>query len=136
MSTWMYKVFKEIEAINPENLIEPNMEVQPEDHEAGEIDPDLRKLYGYATSILKEALQTRVEAKFLSGDEAQSKFIEAAEKQEKCKALMSIFWISAKDAFGLWNKESIGVRKGWKIVWSDYDPDNPLLSILKGIANM
>ncbi|MEK7083606.1 MAG: hypothetical protein AAB932_00030 [Patescibacteria group bacterium] len=50
---------------------------------------------------------------------------------------MDAFWIAVKDAHGLWDKPCIGIRAGWKIVWSEElsNPElsNPVIALLESI---
>ena len=82
------------------------------------MDIDLKKLYTLLMETLKSAEQNFLNAKFArDNEERDSSFRKFCELQEKARALHNIFWISVKDTFGLWNKDSVGVRKGFKVVW-------------------
>jgi DNA-binding transcriptional regulator/RsmH inhibitor MraZ len=112
------------------NLVEPNAEISEKDHLVGEADVDLRKLYSLAISWEKTAIETLVAARYINSKTDQEQRMEKAnELRKKSEIMMEIFWISLKDSFDLWQKQSIGIRKNWKVVWSEPEVP-PILGIL------
>jgi len=47
--------------------------------------------------------------------------------------LTELFWCCARHAFNVWGADSIGLRKGWKIVTIEGGGEHPLLKLLGGI---
>lgn len=117
--TWLDLVTMEAEG--SEIDIEPDTEVEQTDHVVGEVSPELRKLFSISRSMQMEAEQTGLNLRY-----GREKNQEAAQEKmlmllDKSKILMQIFWSELKDVHNLWSQPAIGVRKGWKVVWSDDD---------------
>lgn len=132
MSTWLDEIRMEIENMDPASIIEPPAEVNREhDHIVCEAEDSLRKLYTLTMQLEKEANMMLVNARF-SGNIAN--MLEAAENAQrlmrKVDALREIFWISLKDSYDLWDKPTVGVRKGWKVVWNNSDNISSIGDIL------
>ncbi len=128
--TWLDSLHMELENIDGK-LIEPTGEVQPNEHAVGTADTDVRKLYGLAMQWDKTAMETLVAARYVNSRADQESAAETASVlHKKSQILMDIFWASLKDSFDLWQKPSIGVRAGWKVVWSE--PEVPNLGDVLG----
>lgn len=127
MSRWMSAVLKELEGLNQKGLLEPKTEVGPTDHVVGEANVEIRKLYGLAMQTSRRSAESIVSAQYDINRETQEHHAaKAVELRKKAELLMEIFWVSIKDQFDLWQKPSVGIRKGWKVVWSEPGPDSIL----------
>lgn len=130
MPTWLDIVRMELENLDPKFLPEPTTEVGSRDHVVGEADTDLKRLYALAMQWDKAAIESLVAARYINNREDQEHLVEkAAEIRRKSELLMEIFWVSLKDYFDLWRKPSVGIRKGWKVVWSEPEVP-PIIGIL------
>lgn len=131
MSNWIDVIKMEIEMINAGELLEPYAEASSDDHVVGDLDDDLKKIYTLALRWDKAAIEMLVSARYVNDDMRRKQDLEkASELRRKSELLMDIFWVSIKDSFELWKNPSIGIRKGWKVVWSDANPIPPILGIL------
>lgn len=111
-------------------LIEPTAEVGKKDHVVGVADEDIRKLYGLAMQWDKVAMETAIAARYVNNRADQEQSAERALMlHKKSELLMDLFWASLKDAFDLWQKPSVGIREGWKIVWSEPEVP-PIIGLL------
>jgi hypothetical protein len=130
MTTWLDIIKMELENLDLEGLLEPTTEVGAKDHVVGEADTDLKRLYGLAMQWDKTAIESLVAARYVNNREHQEHHVEkATELHKKSELLMEIFWASIKDSFDLWQKPSVGIRKGWKVVWSEPEVP-PIIGIL------
>jgi len=113
--------------LDPKNPIEPN------DHYIGEIPDTLKNLFRMAIKYEKDAEETILAAKY-SSDEAVAKGHRerANEILIRRRFLFDAFWVSVRDLYNLWDKGSIGIRKGWKVVWSDPSSD-PLIKAFEDL---
>ena len=122
MTTWIKLLPLEISNIT--EMWEPEQEVDEAfDHPVGEMSDDLRKLFSLWRQTQKCAEQLILEARYShNADEQKSLGTRAFEIQKKAEVLREIFWISVRDEFGLWNKDAIGVCRGYLVIWSDKKP--------------
>jgi hypothetical protein len=108
--------------------LNPSLDVMVSDHVVGTADDELRKLYEISIQHEKSGFES-----FLAAQNAKTKenceyhAKKALEFHRKTEILMEFFWASIRDTFGLWDKPSVGIRKGWKIVWeedNDLEPES------------
>ncbi|MBU3942938.1 hypothetical protein KKA24_03070 [Patescibacteria group bacterium] len=118
MSTWLDSIETEAEKMVIGISLAPSLEVRSEDNEAGEVDDELKKFWSLAQLWEKEAKEKALQAEYEANIEVRELLIEQAScLKQRHDALMEIFWISVRDTFDLWEKQMIGIRKGWIIVW-------------------
>jgi hypothetical protein len=124
MPTLLDTIGEQLKNFNLDDLIEPETEVNSKDHVVGEMNADLKRLFGLARQWGEAANEVLGKTGYLFHQEHIEHHIEKAlELREKSGLLTEIFWASVKESFGLWQKPSIGLRKGWKVVWSE--PETP-----------
>lgn len=120
MSTFLDTLSMELQLLKPDQLFEPPEEAGAGDHLVGEADSNLRKLYSAAMRWKKTAMEQQITAQFSSNRSEQRRAIlRCHELDEKSKIIFGLFWTSLRDTFGLWDKPSVGIRKGWQVVWSE-----------------
>lgn len=114
----------ELQSIKEDDLIEPGFDIDPEvDTEVGEATLDLKKIYTLQEKFQQLALKHAVDARCARTDgERKAAMATAIEFREKSELIGNFFWACLKDEFGLWLKPSVGIRKGWKVVWSTRPP--------------
>lgn len=110
----------ELENLDNEKIDECLLaDIEPSDHDVGEISVELRKYFILSRQFTHGAARMFLEVQLAQNQQTQE---EAASKclelETKAKLLREIFWISLKDEHRLWNKESIGIRRGWRVVWN------------------
>ena len=115
MSNWLMLIPMELSMV--EQLLDPPGEVKSSDHQVGEMDNELKKLYTLWQQLEKSTYQTMLDARYKQLTPEEEAKIN--EMQQKTSVLRATFWIVVKDTFQLWGKESIGVRHGFMVVWSD-----------------
>lgn len=132
MPTWLDMVKIEIENMDTSKLIEPPQEVDcNRDHVVCDAEEALRKLYSLAMQFEKEATVALINARYSGNVNDIKDAVENGTRlMKKVETLREIFWISLKDNYDLWDKSSVGIRKGWKVVWSDSDPVPPIIGLL------
>ncbi len=138
MPTWFDIVKAEVDSVDEKNLFEPQIDIDIEggDHEIGEADADLKKLYSLATKWQKSSMELMVAAQYVNNREDQEyKIKKAKELGQKSNLLMEIFWVSIKEMYNVWHKPSVGIRKGWRIVWSEPNGE-PLPGFLKDLFGL
>lgn len=113
MSTFVKLLPLELTALTEEELIEPQQKVTKRDRVVGEMDDELKRLWTLFQQYSKKSDIARVEAEYGGNTgEAQSLAM-------RTHAVEAIFWIAVHDKFELWEKPSVGVRAGWKVVWHE-----------------
>lgn len=133
MTTWLDSLLMEINNISLEGAPEPQTELSEEDHVVGEATEEMKRLYAAAQNWERQAAEAYVAARYEPDDEKKRQHaVYAASMANKSSVTMDIFWIEATDAFDLWGKIGIGIRKGWQIVWQDRS-DVSLLDVLGGL---
>jgi len=131
MDTWLDIVKMELEMLSPEGQTEPHNEVGLKDHVVGEAEPEVRKLYQLALRWERTAIESLVAARYINDRRRQEQDVERASMlRKKSEMLMDIFWTSLKDHYDLWGKSEIGIRKGWKVVWSEVEVP-PIIDALR-----
>ena len=117
---WLNSVYEEMSAIKPEDFIEPSTEVGLNDYVAGTMSNELRKLYTLMEKSRNENrknIEEKIENIFsLLLDSLK---FDIGQASKKLLTLYDIFWISLRDEFNLWDKDSVGVRKGFAVVWTE-----------------
>ncbi|MBI2594917.1 MAG: hypothetical protein HYW38_01505 [Candidatus Colwellbacteria bacterium] len=129
---WLDLLSLELESISPEEVIEPESEVDDErDRPAGTADDDLRRLYTKWQQLREVAERTGLDARYTRDVVAREAAIaRALELFQKSEIVREIFWACVKDSFSLWGKDSVGVRKGWIVVWTE-EEESGLPEMLK-----
>lgn len=114
----------------------PLHEVEENDTVVGVASDDLRRLYSLALNLKKTALQMAVELKFQGDTESLGHTQSVArlnEVTQKADAFLAVFWVVLKDEHRLWLKDCVGIRRGWKVVWSKNSGEPPFLQTLRSI---
>lgn len=115
MSTFVKLIPMELDLITQDAFIEPTEPVTKKDHVVGNMDDELKRLWTLYIQYQKKAEIAEVEARY-GGNIA-----EAQSLAMRTHALDSIFWIAVNDKHQTWDKPSMGVRSGWKVVWHELD---------------
>ena len=122
MPTLLDMVRIELENLAPDQMFEPTGEALPTEHRVGQAAPDARKLYRLGMQWDKAANETALAARYLSDPNRQREtIVKAMELHNKSQILLNIFWASLRDAFDLWDKPNVGIRRGWQVVWIESD---------------
>lgn len=131
MTTFVDLILMDVQLVEEKGLIEPQAEPGSGDHVVGTAGPELQKLYSLALTWEKAATEAILAARYSTTKvNLNQTAVKITQLREKAKILMEIFWISLKDAFNLWDKESVGIRKGWKVVWTN--PQSPSIGDILG----
>ncbi|MBU2101259.1 hypothetical protein KKH05_00850 [Patescibacteria group bacterium] len=111
----------EFGGVSPHHELAPDSEVSVDDYEVGQASPELQRLYITALQWLKKSAELALQAQFYRGsdEERMSLVRRALELRSKGEILQNIFWAAVRDEFNLWEKDSIGIRKNWAVVWMD-----------------
>lgn len=133
-------VAKEMKRLKKKDYLEPEAEINPEEeHLVGVMTDELKRLFTLWEGTLKAGndLVEKVVAEIpLAGiegidledlkklDGELKKKVEAAEAElnllrRRADALGAAFWLSVREEFSGLEGKSIGVRKGFKIIWSE-----------------
>jgi len=116
------------------DYLEPNSATGTNDHEVGTMSKDLKKLYTLWNNAKKNAIIMRAEREFGRVDNETEYDAKIEEIAERAEVLRRIFWFCVRIEHSLWGKDSIGVRKGFTVVWSDQDlGESPLRRLFEGL---
>lgn len=120
MALWSDGIAKQLEGVDMKSVIEPPVELKPIDHIVGEANPELRQLWGLVQQLERRASEALIPARYDPSEEKRELYIaKAREYRVKAALVLEIFWATIKDTYDLWDKCEVGIRQGWKIVWSD-----------------
>ena len=126
----MKKIFNDLGMVTEEmaNLAEPDEEVGPQEHVIGILDLDLRKFFfvfrRYCDLLIEKAGP-------ISASSPKKLKEEIVCLKMQTDTLKDIFWSSCYYNFPkLRGKVSIGVRRGWKIVWVERELDGIILGFV------
>jgi len=118
----------DLRSISPKDTITPDQEVARGEQEVGKLNEKMLVLLGFSQSLFSRAafLNNQSLLYLRDGDEAASEkaHIKSCEYTTKHEAIEKIFWVYLYDHFNLWDKDSIGVRKDFKVVWMDDESSN------------
>ncbi len=136
MSAWLKSIQVAIKQVTDEDSVEPDYEGCEHDHVVGVADSDLRKLFFLFLQNKKQSQGAAAEVLLLSGKDREAKLQEAAKFDTQADVLKDVFWVSCRHAFPqLWGKPNIGLRKGWKVVWTDHEHQSlDIVGILMGAS--
>lgn len=121
MSTFINLLPIELQEV--EEYKEPDMNMEKGDHIVGDMSDDLKKLYTLWRQFSYRADELKLQLRYGRQNVGKA---EVAEISTKAEALRALFWIAVADEFELWDRGNTGVRKGYKVVWSEEQrPDMP-----------
>ncbi len=102
------------------DFLEPQQDMERGDHEIGLMTEDHKRLFTLWRAVKRSAEEAVIQAKYAqSREQALEEKKRAEELALKAHILGDIFWVSLNDHYDVWDKESIGVRRGFKVVWSE-----------------
>lgn len=133
--SWLKILPVELSAIEPGEFAEPGEEIDPKaDVVVGEASNDLRRIYTLTEKLQEAGARYSIDARFSKDNRLRSDAEKKMhELKRKTEVLMEIFWIILKDDFDLWNKDSVGIRKGWKVTYRKDGSPTTFLDILKNL---
>lgn len=119
MSVWLGVIPLELASIT--DYTEPVAEFDDRvDHAVGDMTEGQKKLYTRWMDLERSAAQHSLDAQYARDNEKRrANFLRTEELSAKAAVLRAIFWIDIKDHFQLWDRDSIGIRKGFIVVWSE-----------------
>lgn len=101
-------------------LSQPLGELREGDNEVGVVDDDSKRLYALAQRYRRKSEEAAVAARYATTKGEMEELAERAMMlQSKASTILDVFWISLKDAHDLWEKPCVGIRVGWRVVWSE-----------------
>jgi len=133
---WLEALLAESKAVTEEqeDLAETEQKPGQYDHVVGVAVPDLRKIFFVSKQYHQNALEIASSLILCDPKERKKKESDLARLHLYAEAVRDIFWISCRHAFPeLWDKPSIGIRKGWQIVWSE-EPDERHRGMFGGVG--
>ena len=110
----------ELDNIGPGQLVEPSGEIGPNDNIAGLASVEIKKICTLRANTAKAGREL-VKRMILSNnfEEAAKLREEITRIEQKCDLLDSLLWLTVRDEFKLWGKRSVGIKKGFVVVWTD-----------------
>lgn len=127
MGTFWRLLSLELNSLDQNDFFEPDAEFEPDDQIVGDLSEELIRLYTMWRLLEKQAIERMTEAKYgrLPGEQKREMICKGKELHKKAELLRELFWIEVKDEHHLWDKSSIGVRKGRKVVW--FEEEGPTI---------
>jgi hypothetical protein len=120
-TTFMSLLPMELNSISDNDLMEPPAPVERGEKVIADISNSLmlKKLFSLCSMKTRECLRLKNEIRFIPESDSSdyvSLKSQIHEYEEKGELVRGLFWIGLKDELGLWNRDGIGIRTGWKVV--------------------
>lgn len=113
---------------------EPPYELEKSDHEVGVMTEDLKKLFTLWNNTMHSTITLKAELQFGNVANEKESSMKLDELVMRVDVLQRIFWFCVRAEYELWDKDSVGVRRGFVVVWGDRDPnDSPFRRFLEGL---
>ena len=121
--SWLKMLVMELSSIDVKEYFEPEDKIDCKfDVVAGEASDEIKRIYTLATKLREAGARYAIDVSFSRDNQLRTDAKKKVhELKQKTEVLMQIFWITLKDDFDLWDKYSIGIRKGWKVVYRNED---------------
>lgn len=117
MSTFLKLLPLELDDIKDTNFALPSDAVESgEKVVANDVSPYIKQLYTLWRSKMDSCKRATVEAMFGEKSDRVTLIAKVTESHTKADILGDLFWIAIKDECGMWDKEGIGIREGWRVV--------------------
>lgn len=136
MASWLESLQTQIAEIRGDQLsfAEPDGDPCPHDHVVGAINEHLQRLFFLKKQNMRRAYELVAELALCPIAERAQKTAEAERHNSVADLLDHIFWMSCRHAFPeIQDKPSIGVRKGWLLVWTEEHKKQGLEVIFGGL---
>lgn len=123
MAIWSETILLELKSVTNDEVdgAEPDVEPGPEDNVVGILPEDLRKFSALRAKYHERIRGLGAEILALPDKNVSERDLKIQEMQlleEQADIINNIFWMSCRNGFAeLRLKDSIGIRKGWKVVW-------------------
>lgn len=133
--SWLKMLSVELSIIEPSEFAEPGEDVDPKtDIVVGKASDDLKRIYTLTEKLQEAGARYSIDARFSKDNHLRSDAEKKMhELKRKTETLMDIFWIILKDDFDLWDKDSVGIRKGWKVTYKKDGSPTTFLDILRNL---
>lgn len=118
MPTWFDFIKIELDGLDLEQIHQPSGEIESDEHEVGEADEELKRLYGLWMQLARSADEAMVDMRYAPTQAERDLYsVVLHEIVAKLEIVRDIFWASVRAKFSLWDKPNVGLRGEWKIVW-------------------
>ena len=129
MENWLKELLVEVDSVNEKDFIELKGEVQDGETVAGVAGDWLKRLFTLLKKTIEQGLPAEKELEKV--EEGSEKYNQLRAKiyqlKNKVDILENIFWYSINHQFNLWDKRSVGIRKGYKVVWYEKKKDKRII---------
>lgn len=131
MSTFLKLLPLELQSLD--KIVEPNIPMQKGDNLIGIVNDDtIQRMYTMSVELRRETEQIMLNAKYANEDESKELMVKATELGMKSSTIGALLWVMIRDDFHCWDKDSLDLRSGWKLVWNKPKVTNPLFGFLGG----
>jgi hypothetical protein len=137
MVKWLHTILAEIERVTEiqESFAEPDEEGRKHEHVVGIANSDLRKIFFLFKQYFRRSVEIKAALTVCGKSEREQLENDLRRFGTQAETLKEIFWTSCRTAYPeLWNKPSIGIRKDWKIIWSEQIDGSEGLNILSALV--
>ncbi len=129
---WWRTLVIELQNTDISRSFSPKNEMEPGDIFLGDADDDSKRLYCLSKKYEQSSLESYQLANG-SNDENVAGFHKkkGKELQEKADILMGMFAEALRTLLNAWDKPLVGIRKDWKVVWTDKIPAGFVIGIIR-----
>lgn len=132
MSEFLKLLNLELQMTDPHSDLAPKDKPKRSDRiVSGEVPEDIKKLWILSRSMMEEFAVRYVKLEMAGGTATEDQTSPIAELKDKADFIRELFWISLKDHFKLWGKESIGIRENWTVVYKERSVDDDIRDFLR-----
>jgi hypothetical protein len=137
---WIESILAEFKSVpvTVEGDAEPDEEQGSKEHVVGIADSGLRRAFCLVSEYRRRTMRAAADTEVGNAKAREEKKNEAAWFYAQAGLLSEIFWLSCRAAFPeLRDKASIGIRKGWKVIWSEADESRAKISgVVIGVGDL
>ena len=84
-----------------------------------EVPDELKRIWTFARALAKEAAEIALQSEFTDDSTKESRAelrCRAMELKRKAEIVKDLFWIGINKGANVWEVDSIGIRRDWKVV--------------------
>ncbi|MBI2124849.1 hypothetical protein HYT92_03590, partial [Candidatus Pacearchaeota archaeon] len=110
----------ELDKIEPGQLVNLEGEVKPHDNIAGIASVEIKRICTLRANTADAGIKLSRRIMLANNPDEVAKLEEEITRTDKkCDLLDSLLWFALRDEFKLWGKHSVGIKKGFVVVWAD-----------------
>ena len=130
---WLKLLPTELQMIKPEELIDPGQDRESGDNFVGVMNDQLKRLYTLGRELHAKSTKAKADYELATTKEKSMQALqEGIRLSMRSDILRDILFYELNEAFNLWDKDTISVRTGFEVCWSENR--NPFRGLFGGLG--